>query len=487
MTFNRLAIALLFIAIASAACLMPAQNDTFWHLRAGFEAWHGGTPLYRDIFSHTAYGHYWPNHEWLTQVVFYATYAIGGLPALTLLCATIVTSAWAMSFRMMRGTTTVRVCLIAAVIPASAALWSLRPQAFSLGFVSLCTWLITCSPPQLSRRGFRLRVKLRRTTVALAEVVSPARCTPASILVIPLLCAVWANFHGAALFAVVLLAGALAGAVIYDRTRVPELSIVLALSVAAMCLTPLGVRWWPEMIVSLARIRSLSISEWQPPSPFEPVDAAFWFVVVALVGFGWRCRHDLNGQDAILVGMAVALLPLAVSAGRNVSPFLLVALPALTRVLPAPMLTWEAGLARRPARLAHTWVACCVATAAVLVVAFSWNSRASRLGWQPLPESVVAAVDACPGNLYNRYDDGGFFIWFTPEQRVFLDGRQDPYPVQLIQDHRATETVGAYHDIFRRFGIRCAALPSSSVTAVSLLHAGWHPTARDGGWIVLTE
>ena len=48
MTFNRLAIALLFIAIAAAACLMPAQNDTFWHLRAGFEAWQGGTLLYRD-------------------------------------------------------------------------------------------------------------------------------------------------------------------------------------------------------------------------------------------------------------------------------------------------------------------------------------------------------------------------------------------------------------------------------------------------------
>jgi len=476
-TFNRLAIALLFIAIASAACLMPAQNDTFWHLRAGFEAWHGGTPLYRDTFSHTAYGHYWPNHEWLTQVVFYATYVIGGLPALTLLCAAIVTSAWAVTFRMMRGTATVRVCLIAAVIPASAALWSLRPQAISLGFVSLCAWLITCSTPHLSLRSFRVR----------PAVSSLTGFTPVTVLAIPLVCAVWANFHGAALFAVVLLTGALAGAVIYDRTRVPGLSIVLALAVATMCLTPLGVRWWPEMIVSLARIRSLSIAEWQPPSFFEPVDAAFWVVAVALVGFGWRRRHDLNGEDATLVGMAVALLPLAVSAGRNVSPFLLVGLPALTRVLPAPALKWEAGLARRPARLAHTWVACGVAAAAVLVVGFSWNARASRLGWQPLPESVVAAVDACPGNLYNRYDDGGFFIWFTPAQRVFLDGRQDPYPVQLIQDHRATETVGAYRDIFRRFGIRCAALPSSSVTAANLLHAGWHPTARDGGWIVLTE
>jgi hypothetical protein len=464
-TFNRLAIALLFIAIAAAACLMPAQNDTFWHLRAGYEAWHGGSPLYRDIFSHTAYGQYWPNHEWLTQVAFFATYTIGGLPAMTVFCAAIVTSAWAMSFRMMRGTTTVRVCLVAAVIPASAALWSLRPQAISLGFVSLCAWLIASSSRRTWMRGF----------------------SPAAFIAIPLVCAIWANFHGAALFAVVLLAGALAGALICDRARARELSIALALAIGAMCLTPLGVRWWPEMIVSLARIRSISISEWQPPSVLQPADIAFWLVAIALLAFTWRRRHHVNGNDAIVIGMAMAMLPLAISAGRNVSPFLLVALPALTRVLPGPALRWEVGLARRPARLAHTWAVSCGAATAALVVGFSWSAPASRLGWRPLPTSVVAAVDACPGNLYNRYDDGGFFIWFTPAQRVFLDGRQDPYPVQLIQDHRATETVGAYRDIFRRFGIRCAALPSSSVTAVNLLHAGWHPTARDGGWIVLTE
>jgi hypothetical protein len=183
----------------------------------------------------------------------------------------------------------------------------------------------------------------------------------------------------------------------------------------------------------------------------------------------------------------MALLPLAISAGRNVSPFLLVALPALTSVLPDRMLQWEARLALRPARQVHTWVAWGAGAAAVLIVALAWGKPAARLGWRPLPESVVVAVDACPGNLYNRYDDGGFFIWFTPGQRVFLDGRQDPYPVQLIRDHRATENEGAYQDMFRRYGIRCAALPSSSPTAVNLLSAGWHPTAREGGWVVLQQ
>ena len=35
LTFDRFAEALFFIAVGFTACLMPAQNDTWWHLRAG--------------------------------------------------------------------------------------------------------------------------------------------------------------------------------------------------------------------------------------------------------------------------------------------------------------------------------------------------------------------------------------------------------------------------------------------------------------------
>src|SRR5689334_24065515 len=33
--FSRFRLGLLFVAIASTACLMPVQNDTWWHLREG--------------------------------------------------------------------------------------------------------------------------------------------------------------------------------------------------------------------------------------------------------------------------------------------------------------------------------------------------------------------------------------------------------------------------------------------------------------------
>jgi len=37
LSFPALMVALLFGATAATACLMPAQADTYWHLRAGQE------------------------------------------------------------------------------------------------------------------------------------------------------------------------------------------------------------------------------------------------------------------------------------------------------------------------------------------------------------------------------------------------------------------------------------------------------------------
>ena len=65
-TFDRLLTTLLFLAIALAAFLMPAQSDTWWQLRAGQEMWLTRHVLLRDTFSHTVRS-LWPNHEWLSQ------------------------------------------------------------------------------------------------------------------------------------------------------------------------------------------------------------------------------------------------------------------------------------------------------------------------------------------------------------------------------------------------------------------------------------
>ena len=81
MSEERLFERLLFLVIALLACLMPVQNDTWWHLRAGDVMLETRRVLLTDVFSHTVSGQPWPNYEWLSEVVFALVYRAGGLPS----------------------------------------------------------------------------------------------------------------------------------------------------------------------------------------------------------------------------------------------------------------------------------------------------------------------------------------------------------------------------------------------------------------------
>ena len=98
---------------------------------------------------------------------------------------------------------------------------------------------------------------------------------------------------------------------------------------------------------------------------------------------------------------------------------------------------------------------------------------------------MIAAVRACPGPLYNRYNEGGYLIWFTRETPVFIDSRQDPYPVELMREHIRIETTGEYADVFARYSIRCAFLPRDTLLATRLSADGWEPLYQDSFWAVL--
>ena len=52
--------------------------------------------------------------------------------------------------------------------------------------------------------------------------------------------------------------------------------------------------------------------------------------------------------------------------------------------------------------------------------------RHPRLGWRPLRRGALAARAPAPARSYNRYDDGGFLIWFAPDAGVH---RQPPGPL----------------------------------------------------------
>jgi hypothetical protein len=455
-TFDRLLITLLFLAIALAACLMPAQNDTWWQLSAGRDMWRTHTVLVRDTFSHTAYGAFWPNHEWLSQALFYAIYAVGGLPLLTLAAAAAVVGAWAVVWNQTPASTRTRFVLIALVVVAACGGWSPRPQVLSLLLTALTMALL-----RTRRYGW-----------------------------LPLVFLLWANLHGGVLLGVWLLVAALGASLVEHPESSRRLLAMSGLSICATLLTPLGVDYWIEIVRSLGRIRELGIAEWAPPRLTDPQLAAFWLILAALAALGvargrrlWDDPAARADGQLTLCALALALAPLALTAVRNVAPFLMLAVPAIAALAPPRLIL----VARRPAsrpRLNAALAACAlILTVSAPVVAYA--TGAAHLAWTPLPPASIAALETCRGNLYNRYDEGGYLIWFAPSHKVFLDGRQDPYSPALIAEQVRVETTGDFGDTFRRYDIGCTYTPAESIVTAKLLGAGWTPLYRDARWAVL--
>lgn len=449
--FDRLATYLLFLGIAVAACLMPAQSDTFWQLRAGQEMLATGRVLLEDTFTYTVRGAYWPNHEWLSQVLFYLLYALGGMPLLTGFAAALVVLSWVCAWRLMHGPVAMRIGLVLLLVAPSARLWSLRPQLVTVLF--LC---VMC-----------LLVQQRRTRL------------------VPLLLVLWANFHGGVMLGLAALGGALVGTVWVDRTQWRSAAMTLAAGAAAVCATPLGLTVWTEIPRMLRRLDAYGVIEWQRASLTDPLNLPFWaagLVLLALLAKGWR---SLDRDTAALSGAALALLPLAIESARNITPFLLVVGPALSRLLPG-MVDWAPQRRRRERYAFNATFAVAASAASVAFVAAVWHHPMARLNWTPISEAVVRQVSGCRGNLYNLYDNGGYLVWFAPDKAVFMDSRQDPFPEPLVTAQIAAERTGNYGGLFEHHEVRCAALPPESRVARQLAAHGWLTLAADGRWVVLS-
>lgn len=452
-TFERLLTALVFLAIALACGLTPMQTDTWWQLRAGRDMWLSHSVLLTDVYSHTAYGSFWPNHEWLAEAVFYALFKVGGLPMLTLFATGLIVGGWLISWRLAKGPVRERFTWVALALIPSSLWWEPRPHAFSLLFIV--------------------------TTVALL-----AR---RRLWWLPLVFMVWANCHGGVLLGFVLLgAGLGVQTLLAPGTWRQAVLVFLACMVAATA-TPLGLSFWSEIPKSLARIHLYPLDEWRRPRVMDVRMLPFWIIAGAFCYGLVRNRHRLRRSapdEATVYACALALLPMALSAIRNVGPFLMIAAPALTSLIRIRRQSDGAVQVERP--LLNVAVMTTAALAVAVTLAWAYVNRIPRLRWAPVPPGALAALRQCPDNLYNRYDEGGYLLWFAPDRKVFMDGRQDPFPPALVLEHIRMETVsGDFRDVFSRHNIHCAYLPTHSPTAAQLATAGWTTLYRDANWVVL--
>jgi hypothetical protein len=178
---------------------------------------------------------------------------------------------------------------------------------------------------------------------------------------------------------------------------------------------------------------------------------------------------------------------MAARTARNIPPFFLCAVPMMTTLLAGGARDRAAAASQRSAVLANALLSGAVVAAALMVVTQAWTAAWPRLQWTPLEAETVAAIAACHGPLYNRYDEGGYLVWFMKDRPVFIDSRQDPFPETLVLEQIRIERTGDYYRLFARYQIGCALTVDGSPLASRLSVDGWSARRAGSGMTVYSR
>jgi hypothetical protein len=122
-------------------------------------------------------------------------------------------------------------------------------------------------------------------------------------------------------------------------------------------------------------------------------------------------------------------------------------------------------------------------------VGMAWANPPERLGWNPIRPEAVRAIASCPGQVFNRYNEGGYLILFVREKPVFIDSRYFLYPpeIRAFTQEEADPRRDRDAALFAVFGVRCAVFSPQSQEARSFVAAGWPRRYGDDQWLVLTK
>ena len=388
--------AAMYMLILSAAPQLLNDPDTLWHIKLGETIVASGHVPRFDTFSYTMAGADYHDMQWLSQVLMYLCYRMGGYPAVAVLCAIAAAAAFMILFRELARRVN-------------------ELTAFALVGVAflLCLTHLLCRPHTL------VSPILVPWTACLIRSAESGRCPPLWLL--PLM-TLWANMHASFLLGLVVIVPFAIEAALRSGQRRATLAAKWVgfglLALAASAVSPYGIEQIsaPFRIFDLGSAANL-IGEMQPQdfSKLEPFEMVFLLGLAAAL---------LSGVVVPLTRIAVllGLLHMALAHMRHADLFGMLGVLVLAE--PIAQRFKENG--RHAKRLAWVRYAVpAVGIAAALQTALAFQNGAIRPPANIVPEAAfaVARAEGINGRLLNDFNFGGYLISIGAP--TFIDGRAE--------------------------------------------------------------
>lgn len=446
---RTLVLGAVLVVMVGSAVRPVLDPDFWWHLQNG--SWivaHGALPGH-DLYTFTAVTHPVLDPEWLTEVLIWLAYRLGGAALVSLafglltfagmLCIFLASEAW-------RRPPLVAGAGLGLGVLAAGYAWGPRPQMITFAFASL---QLLWTQRFLAGRSRALRW-------------------------LPLLVALWANLHGGfvvsfALLGVALISQAVgwwqakggpAGAL--GRRRTLELAAIGAVSVLAVMATPQGYRLWIyALITQTSPAQQSLIDEWLSPDFHQLYARPLELFILALVaGFA---VHRPNLYQVLLCLLTLAL---TLQSARHVVFLVAAATPVLVECWSVGWERWRQRPAL-PAEAARSNLRAVLNLAMLGAVVAVFGARDAGLlvdqdritrGLYP-----VAAADWLQGHpelghrIFNDYGYGGYLVArFAAggQHRLFVYGEAEVMGDRLLREYALVQTLRpGWRQVLHDYGV----------------------------------
>lgn len=419
---------LLAIVVVAGRSIVNTDGELARHLAHARHMVAAGRIMQDYPFSFTTPGWHYVAIEYASQLAFYAVYALGGIAAVACFAAGLIAGAHALQMRLMlRRDVAPSLGLVAVALGAwmGVMFWQVRPQMFSLVLIMLL----------LDR----------------LEQWRPWRWW-GTLLVF----AVWANFHPAWLYGLILIGVYAAGAVAESfldgenaaewRARARNVALMLVPAALGTLLTPHGI-WLHRQVRAFFALRYQidNIGEFVSPNFHDPAFRPLLVGIIAIIGALALSKRRLRAPHLLVVVTHVAQ---SLEYNRYAS---LLGIVGTTVVAIHVAPEWDALLARfaslraadarwRTARGPIAWIG-----AAVVLVALSL-AHGRVLGRQLVSDAFspyrfpIEVIERArrtqpAGRLYTETISwSGYSIFAWPQERIFMDGSGDFFGDDLLRE-----------------------------------------------------
>lgn len=408
--------AALWALLLAVVATTKTDPDLWGHVRFGMDIIESGTPRLAETYSFTS-DREWVNHEWAAEVMFGAAYLTAGSAGLIAVKVLVVLGVLLLLNRLLRleGVSVPRqrdLLVAAAVVTTIEQAHHVRPQIFSLLFFAAMLSVL-----QLARRD--------------------SRC----LLALPVVFALWTNFHGGWIVGGGILVLWTAGLAF---SRPPDVRAVAwhlaagAASLAATLVNPHGIGLITFLRDTVGFGRA-DISDWQPVYALEPQIAVLWVLTAALAAMGLYTarQRGLLTPERLLVVIALGIGSFRVN--RLIAFFAIATLFLLGQALASRLPRFVPTAASTPRPRA----AMAAAAVAVLLLAGAGRFFAASAGCIRVDPRTTAAPGAIEfmrntgreGRLVVWFNWGQYALWhLAPNLRVSMDGRRETVYSASMQD-----------------------------------------------------